>query len=377
MGFGEGFNELSEQPITPTETVDLQTLSPETTQLTNDIIANTAEPTSEIIAAQETTTTPNVFTEADFLNYAKSKGKEVSSFDELFIEKEPVVQEKIVNPWEDVLDEEDRQYLTYKKETGRSRKDFESLNTDFDKVSSLDLARDRVRKESGQNLTNEQADTFLERKLGINLSDPNDLDDYDNIELSTFSKSIREEKKLEQQKYKQPITPTQAADMVTLDNGSTMKKADYEVMVQNHQKHLEQAKAAVNSVTNAAFKVNVDDNGSVRELNYGYEYSQEDKHGMLSTVSDINGAMEKMYHTEKGFKHEQFSEDAWWMMPTNREKAIVSIVNKARAEAIEELMKNENNVNFSRSSMTGGNENVRYVPIGQPQNENGFGKYFK
>jgi hypothetical protein len=73
------------------------------------------------------------------------------------------VQEKIVDPWENVIDDEDRQYLQFKKETGRGRKDFDSLNVDYDTVSSLDLARERVRKESGQSFTNEQADLYLER----------------------------------------------------------------------------------------------------------------------------------------------------------------------------------------------------------------------
>jgi len=378
MGFGEGFNNLTETPIIPSETIVPQQTAPETVIPTSEVIEPAVDVVSEIKVAEEVVIPPSTFTEEDFLNYAKSKGKEVKSFDELFLEKEPIVQEKIINPWEDVLDDEDKQYLTYKKETGRTRKDFDSLNTDYDSISSLDLARERVRMESGQKLTNAQADLFLERKLGVDLSDLNDLDEYDSIELATFSKSIREEKKLEQQKYKQPIAPKQAADLVTLDNGATMRKADYDVMIMNHQQHLEQAKAAVNSVTSAAFKVNIDDNGVARELNYGYDYSQEDKHSMLSTVSDVNAEMERMYHSEKGFKHEQFSEDSWWMKSANREKAIISIVNKARAEAIEELMKNENNVNFSRNSLQGaGKENVKFVPIGQPQNENGFGKYFK
>jgi hypothetical protein len=81
--------------------------------------------------------------------------------------------------------DEDRQYLQFKKETGRGRKDFDSLNVDYDTVSSLDLARERVRKESGQSFTNEQADLYLERKR-IDLSDLSDLQDYDNIELLLF-----------------------------------------------------------------------------------------------------------------------------------------------------------------------------------------------
>jgi hypothetical protein len=46
-------------------------------------------------------------------------------------------------PWENVIDDEDRQYLQFKKETGRGRKDFDSLNVDYDTVSSLDLAREK------------------------------------------------------------------------------------------------------------------------------------------------------------------------------------------------------------------------------------------
>jgi hypothetical protein len=213
MGFGEGFNNLTETPIIPSEAIAPQQMAPETIIPTSEATVTTPE-IAETKGIENTVPTPTAFTEEDFLNYAKSKGKEVKSFEELFLEKEPVVQEKIINPWEDILDDEDKQYLTYKKETGRSRKDFDNLNTDYDSISSLDLAREKVRNESGQKLTDEQADLFLERKLGVDLSDLNDLEDYDNIELATFSKSLREEKKLEQQKYKQPITSKQADSYV-------------------------------------------------------------------------------------------------------------------------------------------------------------------
>jgi hypothetical protein len=76
------------------------------------------------------------------------------------------------------------------------------LNVDYDTVSSLDLARERVRKESGQSFTNEQAD-LLERKLGIDLSDLSDLQDYDNINWLFLNQCVRK-KKAEQ--YKQPNT---------------------------------------------------------------------------------------------------------------------------------------------------------------------------
>jgi hypothetical protein len=36
-----------------------------------------------------------------------SKGKEFATFDEALRKKEPIVQEKIVDPWENVIDDED------------------------------------------------------------------------------------------------------------------------------------------------------------------------------------------------------------------------------------------------------------------------------
>jgi hypothetical protein len=136
------------------------------------------------------------------------------------------VQEKIVDPWENVIDDEDRQYLQFKKETGRGRKDFDSLNVDYDTVSSLDLARERVRKESGQSFTNEQADLYLERKLGIDLSDLSDLQDYDNIEWLFFLNQCVRKKKAEQKNTNNHCAKStfSSDEIVNLDNGTSMKK---------------------------------------------------------------------------------------------------------------------------------------------------------
>ena len=67
----------------------------------------------------------------------QSKGLEVESFDDLLKPKE-------VNPYEDIFDDDDKAYLNFKKETGRSRKDFEALNANLDEIPKIDLARERV-----------------------------------------------------------------------------------------------------------------------------------------------------------------------------------------------------------------------------------------
>jgi hypothetical protein len=328
----------------------------EITNETTQEVANTETTNEETInteVAEEVAEVESKYTEADFLNYAKSKGREALTFDELFKEKEAV--EKIVNPYEGLIDEEDEQYYKYKKETGgRTRKEFESLNRDYDKVDSLELARERIRTESGSNLTDEQADKHLERKLGIDLSDLQDMEEYDKIELASYTKSIRDGKKADQQKYKQPIVKKEeevAEPTVNLDNGTTMKQTDYDVLVKNQQTHITKAIESANSVANSSFKVEYDDNGTKRELNYGYESSTEDKQRLVSMVSDISGYMNKNFGVGKDFRHSDFDQNAQWMDREFREKAISSMLNSARAEAIEENAKVQNNVNYDRNPL--------------------------
>lgn len=315
----------------------------------------TAETTEVIPAAEEVVVVPKTYTEADFIALAKEKGREVTSIDDLFV---PVEVEKIVerevNPYESVLDDDDRQYLNYKKETGRNRKDFEALNQDFDKVDPLVLARELVRRGSDEELTDEEIDEHLEDSLRIDLSDPKNLDKFHKIALNNFVKSLRDEKKAEQEKYKQPLPPKEIAsyeDVVLLDNGASMKRVDYEAMVTATQQHVKEAIEAVNSVAPSTFKIVVDEDGTQRELIYSYEPTIEDKQSLVSLVSDIPGTFEKTYRSESGFNHKQFEEDMLWRDPKFREKAISFMIEAARAEAIEDILKIGNNVNFTRAPL--------------------------
>ena len=125
----------------------------------------------------------------------KSKGLEVENFDDLLKPKE-------VDIYEGLYDEDDKAYLNFKKETGRSRKDFEALNTNLDEIPKIDLARERVRRESGITLTNEQIDEYIADELGIDLED---MSASNQIKLAAYTKSILEERKAEQEKYRTPI----------------------------------------------------------------------------------------------------------------------------------------------------------------------------
>lgn len=295
--------------------------------------------------------------------YFKSKGREVEDLETLF--KAPEVKE--VNPYAELLDDEDKAYFEFKKTTGRGRKEYESLNKDYDKVNPIELARERVLKEAGISLTTEQIDEYLADTLGI--EDFQELSAKDRIELAKYAKPVRDEYKSEQEKYRKPVEKKPdgpQTEFVKLTNGAVMPKSEYEKQAQVQQQHIEKAKEAVNSVTASEFKIAVDENGSKKELEYKYEFSDEDRQSLVSDVSNLEAVMQKEYHTKDGFNHKQFGEDRFWMKKSNREKAISAIAQAARAEAIEEVLKTRGNVNFDTRSTglpSGGKEGVKYVPV--------------
>ncbi len=307
--------------------------------------------------------------------WAKQNGREIENVNDLLkpveVEKEIT---KEVNPYDSILDDEDKAYLEYKKETGRGRKDYEALKQDWDKAPSLELARERVRREtSASNLTDAQIDEYLQEELGIDIEEGGVRTD---IKLASFAKPIRDEKKAEQEKYrkpvenKQPETTAAKQEYVTLPDGAVMRKADYEARVASVQKFKEEAKEAVKAVVPATFKISVDENGSVRELNYSYEYGEQDMQEMVSIVSDTDSVIKKRYETEQGFNHKSFAEDMLWSDPKFREKAISDLANKTRAEAIEETMKLVGNHNYKTAEPLPKQtrEGVKVVPVNEAFN---------
>jgi hypothetical protein len=284
-------------------------------------------------------------------SYLRENGIEFENIEDFKKSRQPVVEIKEVNPYEDQMDESDKAFYTYKKETGRGRKDFEALNTNLDELPRIDLARERVRQEAGIPLSNEEADEYITDTLGIDLDE---MSVSDKVKLASYTKALLDTKKIEQEKFRSPSenkpenqNPETQNEYHRLPNGSVMKKADFETMENNRLQQIEKAKEALNSVTASSFKIVVDENGTNKELSFAYEYSEEDKHSMVSVVSDIDGAMTKRYSSEQGFNHKQFGEDMFWSDQQKREKAIASIVHKALAQRTEELMKEQGNFNFN------------------------------
>lgn len=301
--------------------------------------------------------------------YLKEQGFEFESIDDLKKTPEKIVETVEVNPYEEYLDEDDKAYFNYRKETGRSRQEFESLKTNFDEIPRIQLAREKIRKESGlSNLSDAKADEYLAETLNIDLEE---MSSTDEIKLAQFTKSILEEKKEEQEKYRKPIENKQNVEhndkqeYVRLNNGAIMLKSEYDNLENNRQKEINSAKEAVNSVTALSFEVSFDDNGTERKETFAYDIDDKDRHSMVSIVSDIDGVMASRYQTDQGFNHKQFAEDMFWSDPKNREKAIASIVHKAVAKNTEEVMKQRGNVNLTphNSLQTGTKDGVKIVSV--------------
>jgi hypothetical protein len=310
-------------------------------------LSNNLDASQENQNSQETTQP----TQAEIATaYLKEQGFEFETIEDLKRVPEKIIETKEVNPYEDILDDDDKAYLTYKKETGRGRKDFEALNSNLDELPRINLAREKVRKESGlTTLTDEQADEYLADTLGIDIED---MSGSDQIKLAQYTKSILEEKKAEQEKYRKPIENKpgnqnqEKNEYVRLPNGSVMLKSDLEILEKESQKTIEIAKEAVNSVAASAFEVVFDDNGTERKEVFSYDFDEKDKHSMLSNVSNIDAEILKDYGPKESFNHKQFGEDMFWRNKNNREKAIASIVHKAVAKNTEEILKQRGNVNY-------------------------------
>lgn len=286
------------------------------------------------------------------LEVLKSKGFEVESIDDLDRFKEPQIKE--VNPFDDVMDEDDRRYFAYKKATGGSRNEFDKLNIDPESVSLLDYAVERVRREGGANISQQDAIEILEEELGI--EDFNKLSPKEQLKLARYSKEIKEERIKAYNDFREITSGNRQEknsskeEMVVFENGQKMPKKEYDKMVKNRQMYLDSNKESVNSVTESVFKLSIDDNGTPKEVSFNYEYNDQDRQSMLSMTEDTGKLLER-YSTEKGFDHKQFNEDVFWLNPENRNKAIASLIHKAIALNTEEVLKSRGNVNLTNPSI--------------------------
>lgn len=310
--------------------------------------------------------------EESIKKFFASKGRTVEKLDDLFIEKI-----KEVNPYADVNDEL-KQILAFSKETGRGVSDYFKLQENIDEKPLVEVAIAKAKAEAGGDFSKEDLTAYLEDHLGVDLS--GDLTPAETVKLTKYVKDFKENFKAEQEKFKTPLpkatetTPASQLEMVTLENGNKVEKIIFDHYQNlekehtiNHQAFLNDIKVAVDSVAGTSLQIEFDNNGTKEVLTYGYDFDDNDKQSMLALSQDVDQTVAKIFRTDKGFDHQSFAKALWRLDPKNWEKEVAAIVNKARAEAITELTKEDNNVNLNTTGMPAreGKAGVTIVPVNQ------------
>lgn len=309
---------------------------------TTEEVAN--EPEKEVVIEQPALE----YTDDKVLEYLKGKGLEVEDFESL---KKP----KEVNPYEDLLDDEDRAYLGFKKETGKkiSRKEYNEIVTkDFNKVSPYELAKERIEKESGVSLSDAEALEVLEEELGF---DPksDELTPRERIKLASYVKGIRDEKIAEQKAILEAIPSIKSEnkqytgdDYITLENGTIAKKADYDAAIARRNDFLKLNKDAVSRAAEFNLTMTVDDNGKERQLNYTETLEPKDLQRLESISNDVFSYFENTFKKDGNYDAVSLNKNIAWADEQLRGKLLDRFAHRVRAEAIEELMKESGNVNL-------------------------------
>lgn len=276
--------------------------------------------------------------------YQKSLTKEV---------EKPI--EKIVNPYQDIMDETDEAYFKFKRETGNGRKEWDFVQKDIKSLEPLDLAIEKIKNDSGLSLNKSEAKEYLEKKLNIDLD--GELSASDKIELNSYVKPYREELLSQQEKYLKPLEEAlknkkQETNVVTLPSGEQIPKEQYQAHIDKvKREYIENIEKGVSSATSSEFNIEFDDNGEKRTINFKYDFSKEDKQSMLSDAKDIDAMLEKRYSSKDGFDHSRLAKGLWFGDENNLQKVIGAAVQQARAEVIAEMASQDNNENFQRKPL--------------------------
>lgn len=293
------------------------------------------------------------------VDYLKNKGYNISSLEEI----------NNNNFNNDLLDEEDKKYYAFKQKTGRTREEFNFVNRNINEISDLEFARQKIRKETGLELSDNDIDNYLEKKLGIDLSFE-DLDIEDKIELSKFVKSEKEDHIRLQNEYSQPTTKNaynpkvNKQNLIKLSDGRLVTSEDYEQMQVQYNDYLKSNKEAVDSITETSFKVRLDIGGVPFEKHYNYMFTNEDKQRMLSETNDTNKIMQK-YITEKGFDHKGFNISNFMSNEETSSKVFNAIYQQLANDIVDMVLKDRGNFNFTKgtSVVSPSVDGVKQVPL--------------
>lgn len=262
--------------------------------------------------------------------------------------EDPVVKDEVEEKPDPLADlpEDVREYAKAKKENKElTFEDFQKeKNFDISTLSVLEVAREKAIRENDGKITQENVDAYLEKKLGIVLTDEDaEIDEYDEVDLEKFIGDFRDsfDKKAE---AKEEI-PTE--ELIEIEKGFKIEKTRYEEIQKSQEQYVARMEKSVAEVNESSFNIEFDNNGTKENMSVSYTTTDADKQLMLSTTKDVNNEVDKMFRDKDGnFNDKDFAESILWLNPTARAKMINTLVHKAVAISTEKLLKQEYNANF-------------------------------
>lgn len=326
-----------------------------------------AEEKKVVVDEAETTIEPKVKVE-DAVIPAQEKPIETKA------EVKPEVKpEAPKSAYEDLMDDEDKAYFNFKKSNpGTTRADYQESKVDYDSLDRKDLLRKSLREKYNLSEDDAKLDEYITDELGIPMDvKESEMSLTERVALRKQTDEYVNSKKAQQQKWNESkvdekvVQPKEEVKMVTLEDGSTIEESVYNKKVEDRNKYLKNNEEALNRVSATSFKIEVDDNGSKRELEYSYTFDKDDKHRMQSLTTDVMDSFNKAYTTKEGFDHDSLNVNKAWEDPQLRSKMLKSFAQSIYAEAFEESLKDRGNVTIGQQKGLSQQETKGYkiVPL--------------
>jgi hypothetical protein len=308
----------------------------------------------------------------EILAKLKERGFTGDSIEDLLKPKETPKQKREV-------DEATQKFLDYQERTGRGLEDYAKLNEDYKKMDPIDIAKDKLRRESpGVEYDDQELNFLLEKELGFDPTE--EMDESERAQFKKYYGSHLSTLEKERQKYNEPVDgyepsnaeqkasqPEDGGEKITLSNGTEVDKATYE---KERADYLKLVDESLQDIKEQKFTVSIDGKDGKEDLAINYNLTEEDLHGVKSKVEDI-GSILNSYQKEDGFDMKGFEAATFWMDEGNRQKAVSAMARQIHSQVVEKLTAERRNVNFNAPGNLPKQDAKGYVEPGQSKHTSG------
>lgn len=298
----------------------------------------------------------------------KTADKEVKE-DVVVDDKKPVVEEvkaeivsapkkedpKAVEP---KYDEDTERFLKFQKEHEGTMQQYLELKKDWSSISDIEVLRAQERDESGLELSDADADLLLRKKY--NLDEDSSFDSLDKADELAIRRDAGKYRKNKENSRKEILTSLDnieevaqieepggsVDDEVLLSTGQRVNAKEYQ---KQRDEYLNARQKAVDSIEEFATSFVFKDADGEKTIDVKMPYSEEDKHSMLSYSEDTVKPIQQFYDEQGNFNHRDYNEGLLWLNKKWRENQIKKILNNTFSKGIDTQVKNERNINLSKT----------------------------